>query len=145
MSNPVDYIEKYPERTIKILGIKYHQWKKLVEKAKSYERQQQEKLELSKVRLNAPGGGRKPILSRKEEIGLCLFYLRQMPTFEVLGIQFGISKTEANYLFHKWLKILRTLLPSSLLEQLENQPQNQQMLYALLEENEFVPICELRV
>ncbi|MBE9043979.1 transposase family protein [Pleurocapsales cyanobacterium LEGE 10410] len=45
------------------------------------------------MRINAPGAGRKPILSRKEEIGLCLFYLRQMSTFEVLGIQFGISNT----------------------------------------------------
>ncbi len=138
MSNPVDYIEKYPERTIRILGINYQQWKKLTAKAIAYDEQQQQKLESSKIRVNAKGGGRKPILTQEEEIGLCLFYLRQMPTFEILGIQFGISKTEANDTFHKWLLILRKLLPASLLEQLENQPQNKQMLCELLEEIELL-------
>ncbi len=95
-------------------------------------------MEKSQVRINAQGGGRKPILTSEEEIGLCLFYLRQMPTFEILGIQFEISKTEANDTFHKWLQILRKLLPASLLEQLENQPQNREMLYELLEEIELL-------
>ena len=57
-----------------------------------------------------------------------------MPTFEVLGIQFELSKTEANDTFHKWLLILRKLLPASLLEELENQPENREMLYELLAE-----------
>lgn len=83
MSNPIDYIEQYPERTTRILGINYQQWKKLVEKAIAYDEQQQQKLQLSKVRVNAKGAGRKPILNQEEEIGLCLFYLRQMPTFEI--------------------------------------------------------------
>ena len=61
-----------------------------------------------------------------------------MPTFEILGIQFEISKTEANDTFHKWLPMLRKLLPASLLEQLENQPQNRDMLYELLEEIELL-------
>ena len=72
-----------------------------------------------------------------EEIG-CLFYLRQMPTFEVNRIHFDLSKTEANDTFHKWLPILRKLLPASLLEELKNQPQNQQMLCSLLEEIELL-------
>jgi hypothetical protein len=38
-----------------------------------------------------------------EQVCLCLFYLRHLPTFEVLGIQFGVSKTEANDTFHYWL------------------------------------------
>ena len=138
MSNPVDYIEKYPERTIRILGINYQQGKKLTQQAIAYDEQQQQKLELSKIRVNAKGGGRKPILTQEEEIGLCLFYLRQMPTFEIVGIQFGISKTEANDTFHKWLQILRKLLPASLLEQLDNQPQNRDMLYELLAEIELL-------
>ena len=90
------------------------------------------------MRINAPGAGRKPILSQKEEIGLCLFYLRQMPTFEVLGIQFGICKTEANDTFHKWLLIFREILPASLLEQLKNQPKNREMLLSFLEEIELL-------
>lgn len=138
MTNPVDYIEQYPHRTTSILGINYQQWQQLVERAIAYERKQRQKLELQKVRINAPGAGRKPILSRKEEIGLCLFYLRQMPTFEVLGIQFGISKTEANDTFHKWLLIFRKVLPASLLEQLKNQPENREMLLSFLEEIELL-------
>ena len=138
MLNPVDYIEQYPERTTRILGINYDHWKKLVEKAIAYNKQQQEKIESIKIRVNAKGGGRKPILTSEEEIGLCLFYLRQMPTFEILGIQFGISKTEANDTFHKWLQIIRKLLPASLLEELENQSQNRDMLYSLLEEIELL-------
>lgn len=138
MSNPVEYIEKYPERTIRILGINYQQWKKLTQQAIIYAQQQQQKLESNKIRINAKGGGRKPILTEEEEISLCLFYLRQMPTFEILGIQFGISKTEANDTFHKWLLILRKLLPASLLEQLENKPENKQMLCELLEEIELL-------
>ncbi|MBD2529674.1 transposase family protein [Nostoc flagelliforme FACHB-838] len=35
-----------------------------------------------------------------EKIVLCLFYLRQMPSLEILGMLFGISKTEANDNFH---------------------------------------------
>lgn len=136
MTNPVDYIEQHPERTTRIFGVNYQKWNQLVEKARAYSQQQQQKLELTKVRINAPGAGRKPILSEKEEIGLCLFYLRQMPTFEVLGMQFGVSKTEANDTFHKWLLILRKILPASLLEQLENQPQNREMLLSFLEEIE---------
>ena len=89
MSNPVDYIEKYPERTKRLLGISYQQWKELTKKAIAlrapakliaYDEQQQQKLESRKIRINAKGGGRKPILTQEEEIGLCLFYLRQMPT-----------------------------------------------------------------
>ena len=138
MSNPVDYIEKYPERTQRILGISYRQWKQLIKRASAEYQKQQDVLEKSKVRINAQGGGRKQILTPSEQIGLCLFYLRQMPTFEILGIQFDISKTEANDTVHKWLKILRELLPASLLEQLENQPQNREMLLELLEEIELL-------
>ena len=39
-----------------------------------------------------------------------------MPTFEVLGLHFGIWKTEAKDTFHYWLEILRNVLPASLLE-----------------------------
>ena len=147
LSNPFDYIQKYPERTQGLLGLTYQEWQQLTKRAiaqravaspiAEYEKQQ-EVLEKSKVRINAQGGGRKAILSKEAEICLCLFYLRQMPTFEVLGIQFDISKTEANDTFHKWLLILRKLLPASLLEELENQPENREMLCELLEEIELL-------
>ena len=53
MSNPVDYIEKYPERTIRILGISYQEWQELTKLAIAYDKQQQEKWESSKIRINA--------------------------------------------------------------------------------------------
>ena len=112
MSNPVDYIEKYPERTKRLLGISYQQWQELTTRAIAYDKEQQEKLESSKIRINAKGAGRKPLLRPKEEIGLCLFYLRQMPTFEVNRIHFDISQTEANDTFHKWLPIRARIIAS---------------------------------
>jgi hypothetical protein len=39
-----------------------------------------------------------------------------MPTFEVLGLHFGISKKDT---FHYWLEILQNVFPPSLREQLE--------------------------
>ena len=40
--------------------------------------------------------------------------LRHMTTFQLLGIQFGISESTANATFNYWLPLLRDLLPSSL-------------------------------
>ncbi|WP_430794666.1 transposase family protein [Trichormus azollae] len=48
-----------------------------------------------------------------------MFYLRKMPTFEVLGLHLGISKTEVKDTFHYWLEILGNVLSASLLEQVE--------------------------
>ncbi|WP_081462676.1 helix-turn-helix domain-containing protein [Trichormus azollae] len=55
----------------------------------------------------------------KQQVCLCLFYWRKMPTFEVLGLHFGIWKTEAKDTFHYWLEILRNVFPPSLLKQVE--------------------------
>ena len=55
-------------------------------------------IESKKIRINQTGGGQKGgggkgRLEMKEQVCLCLFYWRKMPTFEVLGLHFGISKT----------------------------------------------------
>jgi hypothetical protein len=42
-----------------------------------------------------------------------------MPTFEVLGLHLGISKTEAKDTFYYWLQILGNVLPVNLFEQVE--------------------------
>ena len=112
-----DYIEKYPHRTKQILGISYEQLQSLLNCALKRYKNIKIKQENQKIRINAPGGGRSPKLSIQEQICLCLFYLRQMLTFQVLGMLFGVSKTEANDTFHDWIPILRDILPSSLLEQ----------------------------
>lgn len=119
MKNPLHYIHKYPQRTKRVLGIEYNQFLQLLEQAELKHNEQRNEVERQKIRVNAKGGGRKPLLSVAEEVCLCLFYLRHYPTFEVLGLQFGVSKSEANGTLHYWLKILRQLLPASLLEQVE--------------------------
>ena len=119
MKNPLHYIHSYPLRAKQILGISYNQFLKLVQKAEFSHQQRKAEIERSKVRVNLRGGGRKPKLTIAEEVCLSLFYLRQMPTFEILGMHFDVSKTEANDTFHYWLLIFREILPSSLLEQIE--------------------------
>ena len=58
-SNPVDYIEKYPERTKRLLGISYQEWQELTAVVIAYEQQQQEKLESVRFGLMRSSGGRK--------------------------------------------------------------------------------------
>ncbi|WP_242063562.1 transposase family protein [Nostoc sp. FACHB-892] len=115
-----DYIEKYPHRTKQILGISYERLQTLLQCAQKRHKEIKEEQENQKTRINASGGGRPTKLSTSEQVCLCLFYLRQMPTFQVLGMLFGVSKTEANDTFHEWIPILRDILPSSLLEQVSN-------------------------
>ncbi|MGB3507848.1 MAG: transposase family protein [Microcoleaceae cyanobacterium] len=64
------------------------------------------------------GGGRKKCLKVEEEIILTLYYLHHIPTFQILGINFGVSESTANNIFHYWIDILPELLPPSLLEQI---------------------------
>jgi hypothetical protein len=121
MSIVFDYIQKAPKRAKQILGISYSQYQALLELAIARHLKIQSEKENQKVRIISRGGGRKELLSVSEQICLCLFYLRQMPTFEILGMLFGVSKSEAYNTFHYWRRILREILPSSLLEQVENQ------------------------
>ena len=109
-----------------------------MQQASLRESQERQRIEQTKTRDNAPGGGRKPILSSESEIGLCLFYLRHLPTVEILWLQFGISKTSANDIFHYWLKILRELLPASLLEPVKNQVSKCEVVQELLIEFELL-------
>lgn len=120
MSIVFDYIQKYPFRTSQNLGIKYNQLQSLLNCALKHHKEIIAKQESRKIRINASGGGRPEKLLIEDQVCLCLFYLRQMPTFEILGMLFGISKTEANDTFHYWLPIIRDILPSSLLEQVSN-------------------------
>jgi len=50
---------------------------------------------------------------------LTLVYLSQLHTFQYLGVQFGVSESTANNIFHYWLDIFTELLPASLLEQVK--------------------------
>ncbi len=50
-------------------------------------------------RLIRVGGGRKKSLSKPEEIILTLYYLHHVPTFQLLGVIFGVSESTANNIF----------------------------------------------
>lgn len=138
MTNPLQYIEKHPDRTRQILGIEYEQWLSLVEVAKLEEEKIRLARELKKVRINKKGGGRPRKLKKEEEICLCIFYLRQLPTFELLGMHFNISKTEANDTFNYWIKIIRKILPSSLMEQAKTDKEELEMIRKMLTEHELI-------
>ena len=76
-------------------------------------------IESKKIGINQKGAGGKGKLEIKQQVCLSLFYLRKIPTSEVLGLHFGIWKKEAKDTFYYWLKILRNVFPPSLLEQVK--------------------------
>ena len=138
MKNPLQYINEYPQRTRQILGISAAQFEDLLNQAKIEQERIELEQEQNKKRINKKGGGRPKILRIEEKLCLCIFYLRHLPTFEVLGIQFGISRTEANSTFNYWLKILRGILPSSLIEQSKKDEQELKMVKEMLTDYELI-------
>jgi hypothetical protein len=104
--NRLNYILEYPHilecphRRKQILGITNHQFQDWLAQAEIQHKKLQGEIESKKICINQKGGGGKPKLEIKEEVCLSLFYLRKMPTFEVLGLHFGMSKTEAKDTFH---------------------------------------------
>ncbi len=124
MANPLEYIRNRPKLAKQMIGLSLAQLEQLIKQALpkaplprgAKANQLKREAEREKNRVNQKGAGRPKSLSQEEEIYLSLFYLRQMPIFEVLGMMFGVCRTTANALFHYWLPILRDLLPSSLLE-----------------------------
>lgn len=127
-----DYIQKYPAKTKHLLGISHKKFQELIESASKKHLEILKEKEKQKIRIHSPGGGRKELLSISEEICLCLFYLRQIPTFEILGMLFGVSKSKAHTTFHYWRKILREILPSSLMEQVDNQEGDLEIVQEIL-------------
>jgi hypothetical protein len=88
-------------------------------------------IESKNIGINQKGGGGKGKLEIKQQVCLSLFYLRKIPTFEVLGLHFGIWKTEAKDTFHYWLEILGNVFPPSLREQVEKHDRD----YAMATQN----------
>jgi hypothetical protein len=134
MKKLLDYIHIHPQRTQSLLGISFEDFQQLNEQAKQAQVQNQAKTEAQKVRVNAKGAGRRAQLSLCETMGLCLFYLRHDPTFEVLGMLFEVSKSEAHETFHEGLKLLRQVLPASLFEEFGHDPYLWSVVQELLQE-----------
>ena len=119
MTSILSHIESQPQSTQRLLGIKYEQLQLLISKAIQLDSEKLKIAENKKVRIIASGGGRKPKLSPEEQIILTLTYLRHLTTFQLLGVQFGVSETTANRTFNYWLPILGEILPASLVEQVK--------------------------
>lgn len=137
MSSVLNYIEKNPQETQRLVGLKYEQLKQLIKQAALHTDKQQE-IEAQKVRIINKGGGRKVKLSTKEQILLTLIYLRHLTTFQLLGIQFGVSESTANDTFNYWLPVLQELLPSSLLEQVKKKASDYEIVQEILTNYELI-------
>lgn len=138
MTSVLEYIEKNPQEAQRLVGLKYEQLKQLIAQTEELHNRKQQSVEAKKKRIIKKGGGRKPKLSTEEQILLTLVYLRHLTTFQLLGIQFGVSETTANYLFNYWFPLLRELLPSSLLEQVKKNLSESEIVKEILTEFELV-------
>lgn len=138
MSDILKHIEGNPKETQRLIGLEYEQLQQLIQNAERLNQEKQALLESKKVRIIAGGGGRKPKLSIREQIILTLVYLRHMTTFQLLGIQFGVSESTANDTFNYWLPILRELLPSSLIEQVKKNESDYEVVKEILTKYELI-------
>ena len=77
---------------------------------KNFNKKKRQAIASQEKRLIKAGGVRKKSLKVEEEIILTLYYLRHLPTFQILGIYFGVSSSTANNIFHYWIDILQELL-----------------------------------
>ncbi|MCC5631690.1 transposase [Nostoc sphaeroides CHAB 2801] len=138
MSDILKHIEENPKETRRLIGLEYEQLQQLIGNAERLNYEKQAFRESKKIRIIAGGGGRKPKLSVKEQIILTLVYLRQMTTFQFLGIQFGVSESTANDTFNYWLPILRELLPCSLIEQVKKNESDLMVVQEILTDYELI-------
>jgi DDE superfamily endonuclease/Helix-turn-helix of DDE superfamily endonuclease len=138
MSNLLEYIEQNPQESKRLIGLEYEQLKQLIEQAQLRHEQKKNEIEQKKVRLIKGGGGRKAKLSINEQLILTLVYLHHLPTFQMLGIQFGVSESTANDIFHYWSELLRELLPASLLEQVKKNANEYEWVQEVLGDLELI-------
>ena len=99
MSQLGEYIEKHPAETQRLVGINFDQLMGLITHAPNLHNHQKKLEESSKTRIIKAGSGRQPKLAVAEQILLTLVYLHHLPTFQMLGVQFGVSESVANYIF----------------------------------------------
>lgn len=88
-----------------MVGMDDKQLTELISQAQKLNNQKKGAKEIQKTRIIKGGGGRQPKLQDDDQILLTLVYLHHLPTFQMLGVQFGVSESAANYIFHHWLTI----------------------------------------
>ncbi len=98
-----------------LLGLDKDKFLELLEAfRKIFEQQQQEEYEKGKEegsRQRKPGGGRKGKLpTYTDKLFFVLFYLKNYPTFDVLGATFNMDRSKACENLHKLLPILQKTL-----------------------------------
>lgn len=138
MSQILNYLNSHTQETKRIIGINHEQLTQLIKNAQQLDEQKKEKINKTKKLLIKKGGGRKKKLTSEDEIILTLYYLHHFPTFQVLGINFGVSESTAHEIFHYWLNILRELLPASLLEQVKKNENEYLWVREILTELELI-------
>ncbi len=72
------YIQKNPQETQRLVGVKYEQLEQLIKQASALHTRKQQEVEAQKIRIINKGGGRKVKLSMSEQILLTLVYLRHL-------------------------------------------------------------------
>jgi DDE superfamily endonuclease/Helix-turn-helix of DDE superfamily endonuclease len=130
MKKLLDYIQHDPPLALVMLGISLEAFQCLTAQVEKAQRSYQSEQEAQKIRVNAKGAGRPSKLSLEESMALCLFYLRHNPIFEVLGMMFEVSRSEAHSTFHWGLNWIRQILPASLYEEFGQDPE----LWSLIQE-----------
>jgi hypothetical protein len=138
MSLILDTLEKKPKEAKRLLGISYEQFNKLVCLVKQLHQEQIEFKETQKIRIIGAGGGNRPKLAVEDQILLTIIYLRHNPTFQMLGIQFGVSESTAHYTFHYWQSILEQALPPSILEQVKKCPSEEEWIKEIIASLELI-------
>lgn len=138
MSSVLDYIQNNPQQTQRLVGLKSEQLEQLIKKANALHTQKRQEIEAQKVRIINKGGGRKVKLSIEEQILLTLIYLRHLTTFQLLGIQFGVSESTANDTFNYWFPLLQEILPSSLLESVKKNASDYEIVQEILTDYELI-------
>ena len=110
------YYQKYQEfsdsKFRRMLGVNKVQFDKIYQLFKDY------------VCLNWTNRGRPSEFSLIDRLILTFRYLRDYPTFVVLGNEFGISESFANKIFNKVTKSLVKVVPLPSLKQMETNNQN---------------------
>lgn len=138
MKNPYQHIKDNPKQCKRFFGIDAAELFELIDITVRHRAAATAQAEHRKIRINAPGGGCPRKLSEAEAITLCLFYLRQHPTFAVLGLLYGISESSANDTYHDWVRELRQLLPASWMEEVLDNPEQLEQLQQILEVHELL-------
>ncbi|MEC4812546.1 MAG: transposase family protein [Scytonema sp. PMC 1069.18] len=138
MSDILSFIKTNPQEAQRLVGVKYEQLEQLIKQAIALDAQKQSEIEAEKIRIIKKGGGRKVKLSMEEQILLTLVYLRHLTTFQLLGLQFGVSESTANDTFNYWFPLLQEILPSTLIEQVKKNASDYEIVQELLTKYELI-------